>query len=93
MKHNPTKLFQVEIVDSDHTKKKLAKLHYIDYSRNDDVWVDDKKNDICPTVKITKCSVPSAIRQKIPLLRRIYLQSAEISVFPQNHGCPMQLIS
>ena len=60
VKHNPAKLFQVEIVDRDPTKK-MVKLHYINYSTNDDVWVDDKKNDICPIVKVTKCYVPSAV--------------------------------
>ena len=60
VKHNPAKLFQVEIVDRDPTKKML-KLHYINYSTNGDVWVDDKKNDICPIVKVTKCYVPSAV--------------------------------
>ena len=59
MKHNPGKLYKVEIVDRD-PKKKMVKQHYKDFSSNDDIWVDDN-TDVCPIVKITKCHVPSDI--------------------------------
>ena len=53
------KLYDVDIVERDAVNKR-CKLHYVGYSSNFDVWVNDEDQEYsCPVVKLIKKHIPS----------------------------------